>query len=117
MGATVPAPREERKVVTVLFADLVGSFGAFTIHKRVAANRLRTDRVWDEIANPLIATHRVSERCGSRTADVAPHSRSSPYSQWARAKWLGREDSDLESGPERCGTQSGRPSVTSSLIG
>jgi hypothetical protein len=31
--------------------------------------------------------------------------------------WLGREDSNLESGPERCGTESGRSSVASSLIG
>jgi hypothetical protein len=35
----------------------------------------------------------------------------------ACAKWLGREDSNLESGLERCGTESGRPSVASSLIG
>jgi hypothetical protein len=26
---------------------------------------LCSDRVWDEIANPLIATYRLSERCGS----------------------------------------------------
>ena len=30
----------------------------------------RTDRVWDEIANPLIATYRVSERCGRPVAAV-----------------------------------------------
>ena len=31
---------------------------------------LCSDRVWDEIANPLIATYRLSERCGSPVAAV-----------------------------------------------
>jgi hypothetical protein len=31
--------------------------------------------------------------------------------------WLGKEDPNLECGPERCGTESGRPSVASSLMG
>jgi len=35
----------------------------------------------------------------------------------SQREWLGREDSNLESGPERCGTESGRPSVACSLIG
>lgn len=35
----------------------------------------------------------------------------------ALAKWLGGEDSNLVSDPERCGTESGKPSVAFSLIG
>jgi hypothetical protein len=41
----------------------------------------RSDRVRDEIANPLIATYGVSERCGSTFGPpFAPDPRSSPYS-------------------------------------
>jgi hypothetical protein len=74
------------------------------------------DRVWDEIANPLIATYRVSERCGCPAAAAcAPPEVFAVFTLGGR-KWLGREDSNLEFRPERCGTESGRPSVGSSLI-
>jgi hypothetical protein len=48
--------------------------------------------------------------------DFASRKSARLYSDCARAKWLGREDSNLESEPERCSGESGRPSVGASLI-